>query len=347
MKKTMHFSQVKRDTHKRLSGLALGAIAGSAISVSTKVAAQDAPSVVIGKNNDWLFTRYEFADQSDAADTQATISLLEKANAMFQAKGIAVAVAVVPSKIRIHADQLPSDKPLDSYTANKYDNIAKKLASGGVSVVNLNDAFLNSAHRASDTPIYLRLDTHWSHTGAMVAAETIKSSIQANPKLKAALDATPEEKFEGTWSKQKVNQRARDLVRLLPNNPSYPIEQAPTFKAARVKESQAGLLGDDSVGITVIGSSYTNKNTSYPDALRFVLQRELLDISIPVDQGPWVGMEAYLKDDAFKTRKPKLIIWEIPEREFRSPPNYKFRDARYQMDNNAWLEKISALLKQS
>ncbi len=333
---------------KRQSTKVLGAIGFGAASIFSSVryvAAQDLPSVVIGKNNDWLFTRYEFADQSDASDTQATISLLEKANAMFQAKGIAVAVAIVPSKIRIHADQLPADKPLDSYTANKYDNIAKKLVAGGVTVVNLNSAFLESSHRSSDTPIYLRLDTHWSHTGAMVAAETIKASIQSNPKLKAALEATPEEKFEGNWSKQKVNQRARDLVRLLPGNPSYPVEQAPTFKAVRVSESKAGLLGEDNVGITVIGSSYTNKNTSYPDALRFVLQRELLDISIPVDQGPWVGMEAYLKDDAFKTRKPKLIIWEIPEREFRSPPNYKFRDARYQMDNNAWLEKVTALLK--
>jgi alginate O-acetyltransferase complex protein AlgJ len=344
MLKIKTINQEKRNTSKRLTGLGLTAIAATSLTLPNLSLAQDAPSVVIGKNNDWLFTRYEFADQSDAADTQATISLLEKANALFQAKGIAVAIAVVPSKVRIHSDQLPADKPLDSYTANKYDNIAKKLASGGVNFVNLNNAFLQSSHRTSDTPIYLRLDTHWSHTGAMVAAETIKTTLQSNPKLKAALDATPEEKFEGNWSKQKVNQRARDLVRLLPGNPSYPVEQAPTFKAARVKESQAGLLGDYNVGITVIGSSYTNKNTAYPDALRFVLQRELLDISIPVDQGPWVGMEAYLKDDAFKTRKPKLIIWEIPEREFRSPPNYKFRDARYQMDNNAWLEKITALL---
>jgi alginate O-acetyltransferase complex protein AlgJ len=52
-----------------------------------------------------------------------------------------------------------------------------------------------------------------------------------------------------------------------------------------------------------------------------------------------------LKDEAFKTRQPKLIIWEIPEREFRSPPNYKFRDPRYQIDNTAWLDRIAASLK--
>jgi alginate O-acetyltransferase complex protein AlgJ len=307
--------------------------------------AQDGSTVVVGKNNDWLFTRYEFADPSDAADTQATMQLLQKANALFQSKGIALAVVIVPSKVRIHSDQLPADKPLDSYTAGKYDNIEKTLTADGVNVVNINKAFLASPHRSSDTPIFLRLDTHWSHTGSMLAAETIKASILANPKLAAALSSVPEEKFEANWSKAKVNQRARDLVRLMPSGTSFPVEQAMSFKAVRVKESQAGLLGDDSVGITVIGSSFSNKNTAYPDALRFVLQRELLDISIPVDQGPWVGMEAYLKDEAFKTRKPKLVIWEIPEREFRSPPNYKFRDARYQIDNNVWSDRLTALLK--
>jgi alginate O-acetyltransferase complex protein AlgJ len=56
-------------------------------------------------------------------------------------------------------------------------------------------------------------------------------------------------------------------------------------------------------------------------------------------------MEAYLKDEAFKTNKPKLIIWEIPERELRSPPNAKFRDVRYVIDNNEWYSRIANLLK--
>lgn len=308
--------------------------------------AQDA-AVIIGKNNDWLFTRYEFASPSDAADTQATIQSLEKVNKLFARNGITLAVVIVPSKIRIHADQLPADKPLDSYTADKYENIVKALGAGGVTVINLNQAFLASPLRSGDATIFLRLDTHWSHTGAMLAAETVKAAIDASPVLKAALAATPEEKYNAVWSKQKVNQRARDLVRLLPaGGPSFPPEQAMQFKATKVLESQAGLLGSgDNVAITAIGSSYSNKNTSFPDALRYTLQRDLLDISIPVDQGPWVGMEAYLKDEAFKTRKPKLIIWEIPEREFRSPPNYKYREARYIIDNNEWFQRISSLLK--
>lgn len=330
----------KRTINKLLASV----LVSSAFGITAVHAQANVP--VVGKN-DWLFTPYEFATPDDAADTEATLQLLQKTNKLFERSGISLAVVIVPSKIRIYSDQLPDSKKLDAYTAGKYENVARTLRAGGVNVVNLNQPFLTSPLRTSDAPFFLRLDTHWAPSGAMLAAETIKAEIDRTPALKAALAATPEEKYTLTWTKQKVNQRARDLVKLMPaDTPSFAPEQTLQFKAVRARESQAGLLGGgDNVAITVIGSSYSNKNTGYPDALRFTLQRDLLDISIPVDQGPWVGMEAYLKDEAFKTKKPKLIIWELPEREMRSPPNYKFRDARYIIDNNAWLSRITELLK--
>lgn len=316
--------------------------------IAGSVTAADGVPVLFGKNNEWLFTPYEFAQQTDAADTSATIGLFEKANKLFERQGIALALVIVPSKVRIHADQLPPSKPLDSYTEGKYDNAVKVLKAGGVNVVNLNQPFLASPHRSSDTPLFLRLDTHWSPSGALLAAETIKTVIDATPALKSAWAATPEVAYTLTWNKQKTTTRARDLVRYLPaeEQKQFAPEQTLLFKVSRATASQAGLQGaGDAVGITVIGSSYTNKNTGYPDAIRYTLQRDLLDISIQVDKGPWVGMEEYLKDDAFKMNKPKLIIWEIPERELRSPPNAKYRDVRYQIDNNEWINRISALLK--
>lgn len=308
--------------------------------------AADAVPVLFGKD-DWLYTPYEFAQTSDAADTQATIGLFQKVNKLFEKKGIALALVIVPSKVRIHADHLPDNKPLDSYTADKYENAYKQLKDGGVNVVNLNQAFLASPNRTSDTPLFLRLDTHWSPAGSSLAAETIKSVIMSTPALKAALDATPTVGYTLNVDKKKTVTRARDLVRLLPKEQqTYGPEQVMGFKVVRNVASQVSLQGaGEVVGVLAIGSSYSNPNTGYGDALRFQLQRDVLNISIPVDQGPWVGMEAYLKDEAYKTNPPKLIIWEIPERELRSPPNAKFRDARYQIDNNEWLNRIAALLQ--
>lgn len=311
------------------------------------VLATDRGSVIIGKN-DWLFTPYEFASPSDAQETMVSLELLQKVNKLFEGNGIALVLVLVPSKIRIHSDQLPDNKALDSYTAGKYESMFNTLRAGGVRVVNLNQAFLNSPHRDSDTPLFFRLDTHWAPTGSLLAVETVKAEIENNPILKSAVAATPEVKYSLSWTKKKINHRARDLVDLLPTGaPSFPLEQLHRFAAIRGQATQAGLVGTgDDVGIVAIGSSYSDKSTGYPDGLRYNLQRDILDISIPVNQGPWVGMEGYLRDDSFKTNRPKLIIWEIPEREMRSPPNYRSREARYIIDNNEWFSRVSALVQQ-
>lgn len=331
--------------NKRTFGkLSTAALMACAVPISAF--AQDVP-VVIGKNNDWLFTVYEFAVQSDAADTQASIDALIAANRLFQAKGIAVVIAITPSKVRIHQEHLPASKPLDAYTNGKYDNIVKALTAGGVAVADVNKAFMTSPHRTSDTPLFLRLDTHWSQTGSYTAGQAIKTEVEANPRLKGALAATPEVKFTLDWSANKVNQRARDLVRLLPPTAGpFPPEQARNFKVTRETAAQASLTGaGETVGVLTIGSSFTNRNTNFPDSVRFALQRELLDISLPVDQGPWSGMLGYLGDQAYKTSPPKLIVWEIPEREFRSPPDNKFRDPRFVIGNAEWITRMTAALK--
>ncbi|TXT36849.1 MAG: hypothetical protein FD135_4003 [Comamonadaceae bacterium] len=317
----------------------------SGILLGSAVQAAESPAL-IGKN-EWLFISYEFAKPADSEDTQATIQLLTKANQLFQKKGITLALVLVPSKITINSDQLPDGQTVDSYTAGKYEAAVKALQAAGVSVVNLKQPFLNSPNRSSDNPLFLRLDTHWSYTGAYLAGETIKTTFESSPTLKSALAQTPAEKYTLTWANNKIKVRTRDLVKLLPpGSPTYAPEEMLKFTVTRAAESSAGLLsGGDTTAITVIGSSYTNKNTGYPDAIRYHLQRNLLDISIPVDQGPWVGMDAYLRDGAFKTNPPKIIIWEIPERELRSPPNYKYRDTRYIIDNNEWISKIEGLLQ--
>lgn len=324
-----------------------GAMVASVLGMTATQAAETT-NTIIGKD-DWLFVRYEFAVPTDMPDTQATVQLIQKTSKLLSENGVALALVIVPSKIRIYAEHLPDSVKLDSYTADKYENVAKMLVDAGVNVVNLNQSFLNSPLRNSETPLFLRLDTHWAPAGALLAAETVKAEIDKTSVLKAALALTPEAKYSFEWSKRKINHRARDLVNLLPKEAqNFPYEQVLLFKAEKAQAAQAGLLNaGDNVGITVIGSSYTNKNTGYPDALRFTLQRDLLDISIPVDQGPWVGLESYFRDDAFQTNKPKLIVWEIPERELRSPPNYKYRDARYVSDNNEWFTRVSALVKKA
>jgi alginate O-acetyltransferase complex protein AlgJ len=318
----------------RLTGITLAILTGTATAQSTGF---------IGKN-DWLFYRYEFAKPDDAADTDASLKLLAKFNRQLARNGVALALLLVPSKIRIYADYLPPDSKLDAYTNGKYDAALQRLRAQGVAVVDLNSAFLNSPVRTSDTPLFLRLDTHWAPAGALLAAQTLRTEIDKQPKLVQAWQAAPAVPYQLQWAKQKVNKPERDLIRQLPKGaPEFAMEQVLPFKVSRENASGADLLKEaDQVAVTVIGSSYSNSATGYPDAVRYTLQRDLLDISIPVLRGPWVGMENYVQDAAFQRSAPALLVWEIPERELRSPPNYRFREARYISDNQEWLLRASA-----
>lgn len=306
------------------------------------------PTGVVGQH-EFLFYRYEMAQPGDAADTRASLQLLEKISRHLAHNGVALVLALVPSKVRIYADYLPASLKLDPYTDGKYDAALQYLRTRQVDVADLNRAFLQSPLRRSDTPLFLRLDTHWSPSGALLAAQTVRAAVEQSPAARQAWQATPAASYKLLWASSKVNKRERDLIQQLGKAaPEFALEQVLPFKVTREQANSGGLLQDaEVVGITAIGSSYTDSTTGYPDALRFELQRDLLDISIPVLRGPWVGMENHVQDGSFQRSRPRLLIWEIPERELRSPPNYRFRESRYISDNQEWLLRTAAWIQQS
>jgi alginate O-acetyltransferase complex protein AlgJ len=314
------------------------AIAAAASCALAAFAADPAPGIV-GKDH-WLFYRYEFADPGALADSRTSAQLIGKLARVLEHNGIPVVVTLVPLKARIYARHLPGNLKVTPYLAGQYQELAKALRSQGVRLVDLDTVFL--AKRDADAPLFFRLDTHWSPTGALTAAEAIRDALEADPELKAVLDAVPAQKSTIAWNESPSP--ANDLVQQLPKgSPAFAPERARSFIFERGTAVSASLLDDAaSPAITLMGSSYSASWTLFPDALRFALQRDLLAVSVPANQGSWVGMESYLRDDAFQTRPPKLIVWELPERDMRAPPNFRYREARYVMDNTEWLLRAAA-----
>ncbi len=302
----------------------------------------------VGKN-DWLYLRGEFPDAADEPATNTSIDLIRRFNKALARNGIMMVFTMPPMKTRIYAEYLPDDIKVSQYMAGKYDRMVQALRAGQVNVIDLNGPFLNSTQRKSDTPLFLRLDTHWSPAGAMLAAEAIRAGIDANPALKKTLEAIPEEKFAMTWGKLKVNSTQRDMIKLLPaGSPDFAAEQVLPFFVSKEQKISGSLLGDGATAaITLIGSSYSGPWYGFSDALRYTLQRDILTAWVEATRGAWVGMESYLRDDSFQTNKPKLLIWEIPARLMDSPPDYKFREARYHSDNTEWLLRAAAWVQSS
>jgi len=307
------------------------------------VCSAEAPTGIMGKS-EWLFYRHELSDSTDMAAIDASIDLIQRFNRVLAANGINMAVAMVPLKMRIYSEYLPDDIKVNDYMKGNYERMSKALQAAQVNVIDINTAFLNSPKRVSASPLYYRLDTHWAPAGAMLAAETIKTALDANPSLKKVLDSLPEEKFELS-NLRRQNSKSRDLTEQLPpNSPILAFEQVVSIKVSRTQPAKQDLLGNaPATGLTLMGSSYSSGWTTFPDALRFTLQRDLLSVSVGADQGSWVGLESYLRDDAFQTQPPKLMIWEMPERDMRAPPDHKYREARYISNNSEWLMRVSAL----
>jgi alginate O-acetyltransferase complex protein AlgJ len=322
-------------------GLALGLV------VTLAPQAAEPPAGILGKGG-WLFYRYELSDASDASMADESLALIQRFNRVLVANGITMALTMVPLKARIYAEHLPDSVKLNEYTAGNYERMRKLLQAAGVTVIDLNSPFLNSPKRRGDPPLFYRLDTHWSPVGAMLAADAIKAGMETQPILTRALNTVSKRKYTLAEGKYKVPSEAQDLVtQLSSNSPTFLPEQVIPFSVVRVPPADEGLLSHrrESVGITLLGSSYSRDWTGFADALRFVLQRDILSIGVGADQGSWVGMESYLRDDAFQFTAPKILIWEMPERDLRAPPDYQFRDARYRINNTEWLLRASAWVK--
>ena len=302
---------------------------------------------IVGKDN-WLFVRHELVLESLDAQAQASFKLIEKLNRMLERRGVALAVTIVPSKMETYAQHLPDDFKVSAYMRGFNDSANKSMRAKGVAVIDLKAPLREAALKDLDNPLFFRLDTHWTPAGALVAAQTVQAGMADSPVLKKALDAVPVTEYKLTWVKRVFRQtNIRDITQFLPaGTPAYPPEENRRFVVARAKPADISLLGAAPTGeVALIGSSFSGDWTSFPDAMRYALQRPVLNFSINADAGPWAVVRAYLADDAFQVGQPKLIIWELPERTIGLGPNYQFRLPRFKMSSVDWLLQVAALVE--
>lgn len=310
------------------------------------VGAAEPPAGIVGKN-EWLFYRYEFAEPEHVTEIKKSVELIRDFSKVLSEHGTQLVVVMVPLKMRIYAEHLPDDVKLSDTTKNQYTNTLELFKSNGVFTVDLNTAFLSSPLRASDTPLYFRLDTHWTPSGAMVAAEAVKAGLYANPATKSAMETMPAIAYTIKVAPRKRASKGRDLVTVLPpNSPTFAPEMVAQVNVSPPQADKAPLIGDVPIPeLAVVGSSYSRDWTGFVDAMRYVFQRDMVSFAVGADQGSWVGMETYLREDTYKRKHPKVLIWEMPERDMRAPPDYKFRESRYISNNAAWLTRVSGLVK--
>lgn len=266
----------------------------------------------------WLFLTDEMRINHHArANAETKAKAVIDVQRRLNQRGIQLLVAVVPDKSRIAAEHLCGlDRPAE--LARRAEEWTATLNQAGVSALNLAPTLQPLGASA-----YLRTDTHWSETGANAAARAIAQQVQA-----MGIHATPQKTFATLSNAAAL--RAGDLVHLAGID-WLPLSWQPTpetVAATQVSEqpqaAQDGgdnlddLFGDEGLpNVALIGTSFS-RNSNFVGFLQLALGAPVG--SFAKDGGEFSGgANQYFSNPAFRDTPPKLLIWEIPERDLQTP----------------------------
>ena len=263
----------------------------------------------------WLFLRDELSVYADGdrhlAERAATVAAVQRALAR---RGIALLVAVVPDKSRIEQQHLCGlDRP--AVLAPRLTQWMSRLDAANVPALDL-----AAALRTVQRDAYFRTDTHWTQDGAGAAAQAVAQRIRT---MGVTLGAS---KPGYRVVEKPPARRPGDLVRLAGLDDLPPTWQpTPEIVASRdyVHEATAATSADDLFGdtdlpdIAVIGTSYSTTSDFVPQ-MALALGTGVGNFA---HEGAKFGGSArtYFASPAFAQTPPKLIVWELDERDLQSP----------------------------
>ncbi|UTW07021.1 alginate O-acetyltransferase AlgX-related protein [Pseudomonas benzenivorans] len=271
----------------------------------------------------WLFLGDELKVHAQAAvDAQARAQKVIRLQAQLADRGIELLLVVVPDKSRIASDQLCQLERAGQLTG-RVQRWRDAVQAAGVQVLDLTPVLqpLGSA-------VFLRTDTHWSELGADAAAQAVSRRI-----AELGVEATPRKQY--TTEMAEPQARPGDLVRLagldwLPAQLQPAVEMVSTTRLREVPAAGAAealaeedLFGDSQLpNIAVIGTSFS-RNSNFIAFLERALGSSVGNFA--KDGGEFSGAaKDYFDSPAFKQTPPRLLVWEIPERDLQSP----YRDER-------------------
>ena len=265
---------------------------------------------VVGTDG-WLYTSEEFqTTRGDASEIRNKLAYVRQVQAELAKSGTKLVVALIPAKVRVYPDHLgPLKVPVQN--AGLYQQFRHGLEAEGVLAPDLDRAF--QAARTS-TQLFQKTDTHWTPEGARVGAQVIAQQVRA---LGIRFPAA---KFRTTTAPSVA--RKGDLLRYIPvpDGVGPSPDQIGGSMTTRTDAGGGGLLGGESIPITLVGTSYSartaNNVWNFDGQLEQALGSELINAA-QEGKGPIIPMREYLKSQNRTDNSPQVVIWEIPERFLR------------------------------
>jgi alginate O-acetyltransferase complex protein AlgJ len=291
---------------------------GAWTAVRYALLAEGEPGALVGRDG-WLFSSEELA----AVDTSgkllaAAVDRIAAVRDDLDRRGIALVVAVIPTKAMVCAGHLGRRHRLDAALRGRYASILAGLGRAGIAAPDLLTA-LGEASR--DTEVFLRTDTHWSPQGAEAAARALAGPVRAE------LDRRGVPRSPWITVRGEPRERRGDLLAFLPFGPLAAVlgprpdvvATAVTEPAQAPDDSGAGLFGELRIPVALVGTSYSAAGAwNFDGALRQALSCDVLKVA-EEGKGPFAPMERYLASPALEDPRPEVVLWEIPERYLCTP----------------------------
>ena len=277
--------------------------------------------VLIGQDG-WLFTDEEFAYGQDAVQNiSLNQAYIAKVDQIFKQDKVKLVVVALPSKARVYQDKLGRYE-FPAVWKNQYADFVNFLSSTQIDHVSLESDY----HANKDNNLFLRTDTHWTPAGARIAAMKTGVMVQRNyPYLSWEAENFKSIKgeqipHEGDLMSYTVSGGAAEKFGLKQ-------DMLTTWQTQRIEnaeednQSNDDLFGDKILPVALVGTSYSaNKLWNFNGFLKEALGTDILNAA-DEGQGPFQTMENYLNKE-YKGDKPKLVIWEIPERYLTVKPDF-------------------------
>lgn len=269
--------------------------------------------VVIGTDG-WLYTNEEFDVRPDwAAALEENLHFIGWSLDRLKAEGVPVVVAIVPEKARIYSEHIGRARAAQIH-ASVGARLAARLQERQVPVIVLEQT-LRAGKDVEAT--YLRTDTHWTPFGAERAAAEVVASIR-----QLGLASSHAEADAFTIERGPEVPHHGDLLSFLPLEPMFPSLMPPPETLKSVKTvaraaaaDSADLLAEAPVpDVALIGTSYSaNPKWNFAGFIEAGLSEPVANYAKD-GNGPLVPMASYLTGEDLKTHRPRVLVWEIPER---------------------------------
>ncbi|TFL16187.1 alginate O-acetyltransferase AlgX-related protein [Jannaschia formosa] len=260
----------------------------------------------------WLFTDEEMKIASDDQIRQAA-EWAGDLRARLSRAGTELVIVPLPAKADLYRDRLDGAAALAGAAMERqHARFLSELGENGVPAVDVRPAM---AAAASEAPVFLARDTHWTPAGSDAVAGAI-----------AASGAVPTGEDEFLLRRETPTELTGDLVSFVTTDAlaarvGLGPEPVAPFTAHRVEPPAGGLFASEAprVGTLLVGTSYSaDEAWSFLPALKHALRRDVLNYAAS-GQGPIRPMQAILDGPVFEGEGPDLVIWEFPIRYLADP----------------------------